>query len=207
MNLHETLTNRHFIAHAVPVAFCKRQEHRGWARAPRQHPHGSSTPPFSLLIGIAVLFGVLLVPMGASAATCDSRDMVDAAANGRAISQHTPACYQQTLAGLPGDLDSYLPAVRANILQAMHRDATLDAPVSAPAQRRSTQSVASSAAVAPAVAVGVRGPVTSLLEGLGPAHVDEVPLPVVALGGGAALLLLAGLGTSLARVRSRRPAR
>jgi hypothetical protein len=162
----------------------------------------------SLLTGIAVLFGLLLMPMGASAATCDSRDMVDAAANGRAISQHTPECYQQTLAGLPGDLDTYLPAVRANILQAMHRDATLDAPASAQRNARSTQSVVgSSAVVAPAVAAGVRGPVTSLLEGLGPAHVDEVPLPVVALGGGAALLLLAGLATSLARVRSRRPAR
>ena len=50
----------------------------------------------------------------------------------------------------------------------------------------------------------MRGPVTDLLEGLGPAHVDQVPVPVVALGGAAALLLLAGLGTSLARVRSRR---
>jgi hypothetical protein len=162
----------------------------------------------SLLIGIAVVLGLLFVPMGAAAATCDSRDMVDAAANGRAISQHTSACYQQTLAGLPGDLDSYLPAVRANILQAMHRDATLDAPSSAQRNARQTQSVVgSSAVVAPAVAAGVRGPVTSLLEGLGPAHVDQVPLPVLALGGGAALLLLAGLGTSLARVRSRRPAR
>lgn len=169
---------------------------------------GSRRHHSRFLIGIAVLFGLLLLPMGASAATCDSRDMVDAAANGRAISQHTAECYQQTLAGLPGDLDSYLPAVRANILQAMHRDATLDAPVSAQRNARSTQSVVgSSAAVAPAVAIGVRGPVTSLLEGLGPAHVDEVPLPVVALGGGAALLLLAGLGTSLARVRSRRPVR
>ena len=168
---------------------------------------GSRRHHSRFLIGIAVLFGLLLMPMGASAATCDSRDMVDAAANGRAISQHTAECYQQTLAGLPGDLDSYLPAVRANILQAMHRDATLDAPVSAQRNARSPQSVALRAAVAPAVAIGVRGPVTSLLEGLGPAHVDEVPLPVVALGGGAALLLLAGLGTSLARVRSRRPAR
>lgn len=168
---------------------------------------GSRRHHSRFLIGLAVLFGVLLMPIGASAATCDSRDMVDAAANGRAISQHTAACYQQTLASLPGDLDSYLPAVRANILQAMHRDATLDAPVSAQRSARSTQSVVSSAAVAPAVAIGVRGPVTSLLEGLGPAHVDEVPLPVVALGGGAALLLLAGLATSLARVRSRRPVR
>ena len=53
----------------------------------------------------------------------------------------------------------------------------------------------------------MRGPVTDLLEGLGPAHVDQVPVPVVALGGAAALLLLAGLGTSLARVRARRLAR
>ena len=56
----------------------------------------------------------------------------------------------------------------------------------------------------PAVAAAVRGPVTNLLEGLGPSHVDEVPAPVVALGGLASLLLLAGLGTSLARVRARR---
>ena len=45
------------------------------------------------------------------------------------------------------------------------------------------------------------------IEGLGPSHVDEVPAPVVALGGLAALLLLAGLGTSLARVRTRRLSR
>jgi hypothetical protein len=209
MNLHETLTNSRLIAHAVPVAFDQRQEEaRRPALAARKLMARSRH--HALLIGIAVLVGVLLLPAGASAAatTCDSRNMLDAAANGRAITQHTPACYRRVLAGLPSDLDSYLPAVRANILQAMHRDATLDAPVSAQRNARSTQSVVgSSAAVAPAVAIGVRGPVTSLLEGLGPAHVDQVPLPVVALGGGAALLLLAGLGTSLARVRSRRPVR
>ena len=53
----------------------------------------------------------------------------------------------------------------------------------------------------------MHGPVTDLLEGLGPSHVDEVPAPVVALGGLASLLLLAGLGTSLARVRTRRLSR
>jgi hypothetical protein len=37
--------------------------------------------------------------------------------------------------------------------------------------------------------------------------VDEVPLPVVALGGVASLLMLAGLGAALARMRSRRAAR
>ena len=109
--------------------------------------------------------------------------MVDAAANGRAISQHTPACYQQALAELPGDVDSYLPAVRANLMQAMRRDADARrAAVTAQRNARSTQS-----------ALERRGrpggrrrrarPGHDLLEGLGPAHVDEVPLPVVALGG------------------------
>ncbi|HET6174336.1 MAG TPA: hypothetical protein VFD90_17125 [Gaiellales bacterium] len=159
----------------------------------------------SLLIGIAVLIGVLLTPVGASAATCDARDMLDAAANGRAISQHTPACYKQALAELPSDVDDYLPAVRANLTQAMRRDATLSHRSSSNTAFRTPQGAVSQGVVAaPAVAAGVRGPVTDLLEGLGPAHVDQVPLPVVALGGAAALLLLAGLGTSLARVRSRR---
>jgi hypothetical protein len=158
----------------------------------------------SLLIGIAVLFGVMLLPAGASAATCDSRDMLDAAANGRTITQHTAACYQKALAELPADVDNYLPAARANLIAAMRRDATLKVRLSG-GNARTTQSLLGE----PAVAAGVRGPVTDLLEGLGPAHVDQVPVPVVALGGSAALLLLAGLGTSLARLRSRprRPAR
>jgi hypothetical protein len=204
MNLHETLTNRRSIAHALPVAFDQRQREARWpAFAARKLMARSRHHP--LLIGIAVLVGVLLLPAGASAAAtaCDSRDMLDAAANGRAITKHTPACYRQVLAGLPSDLDSYLPAVRANLAEAMRRDATLDSPGSGRHAGRTTQSLA----VSPAAAVGVRGPVTDLLEGLGPAHVDQVPVPVVALGGAAALLLLAGLGTSLARVRSRRLAR
>jgi hypothetical protein len=205
MNLHETLTNRHFIAHAVPVAFSQRQEDaRRWARA--ANPLMGTRRHHSLLIGIAVLFGLLLMPMGASAAGCDARDMYDAAANGRAISQHTPACYQKALAGLPGDVDNYLPAVRANLVAAMRRDALLGARTAGHVNARTTQGVdAPNLAAAPAIAAGVRGPVTNLLEGLGPAHVDQVPLPVLALGAAAALLLLAGLGTSLARVRSRRP--
>lgn len=153
----------------------------------------------SLLIGLAVLFGLLLMPVGASAATCDYRDMLDAAANGRQISPHTPACYQKALSELPGDVDNYLPAARANLIAAMRRDNVLSAPAT-DGKGRTTQSAAGETAVA----AGVRGPVTDLLAGLGPAHVDQVPTPVLALGGASALLLLAGLGTSLARVRSRR---
>jgi hypothetical protein len=154
----------------------------------------------SLLIGIAVLFGMLLLPVGASAATCDYRDMLDAAANGRQISPHTLACYQKALSELPGDVDNYLPAARANLIAAMRRDDTLSGTPTAASNGRTTQSAVGEQAAA----IAVRGPVTDLLAGLGPAHVDQVPMPVVALGGGAALLLLAGLGTSLARVRTRR---
>lgn len=201
MNLHETLTNRRSIAHVVPVAFRERQgEQRQTAPAARtlmaRHRH------HSLLIGIAVLFGLMLMPAGASAAgSCDYRDMLDAAANGRQISPHTAACYQKALGELPGDVDNYLPAARANLIAAMRRDDMQTAPTAA-RNGRTTQSAVS----APVAAVVARGPVTDLLAGLGPAHVDEVPAPVVALGAGSALLLLAGLGTSLARMRTRRRA-
>jgi hypothetical protein len=152
------------------------------------------------LIGFAALIGVLLLPVGASAATCDYRDMLDAAANNRQISPHTAACYQKALSELPADVDNYLPAARANLIAAMRRDDSLAGTRTQAGASRTTQS----AVTEQVAAVAVRGPVTDLLAGLGPAHVDEVPMPVVALGGAAALLLLAGLGTSLARLRSRR---
>jgi hypothetical protein len=153
----------------------------------------------SLLIGIAVLFGLMLMPVGASAATCDYRDMLDAAANGRQISPHTLACYQKALSELPADVDNYLPAARANLIVAMRRDDLQTSPT-ARRNSRTTQSAAGD----PVVAAAVRGPVTDLLAGLGPAHVDQVPVPVAVLGGASALLLLAGLGTSLSRMRQRR---
>jgi len=156
----------------------------------------------SLLISLAVLGALLLVPTGASAASCDWRDMIDAAANSSQISSHTTACYQVALTEVPADVDDYLPEVRANLIAAMRRDAGIQAKSDGTTVSRAVQS-----AQPPAVAASVRGPVTDLLEGLGPSHVDEVPAPVVALGGLAALLLLAGLGTSLARVRSRRLSR
>jgi hypothetical protein len=200
MNLHETLTNRRSIARAVQLAL---REQQGDARRLAAGTLMARHRHHSLLIGIAVLFGLMLLPAGASAATstCDYRDLLDAAANGRAIAQHTPACYQKALSELPGDVDEYFPAVRANVTTAMHRDATLRARSngSSVANARTQQSAAGDV-----VAAGVRGPVTDLLQGLGPAHVDQVPAPVVALAGASALLLLAGLGTSLARVRSRR---
>lgn len=160
----------------------------------------------SLLILTAVLGALLLVPAGASAAGCDARDMIDAAANGRQISTHTAACYQQALAELPSDVDGYAPDVRANLISAEQRDATFKAKRAGGDTRQLAGELAgfSGSAAAPAE---VRGPVTSLLQGLGPAHVDQVPLPVVALGGAAGLLLLAGLATSLVRVRQRRAAR
>jgi hypothetical protein len=158
--------------------------------------------PYSFLISLAVLGMLLLVPVGASAATCDTGEMIDAAANGRQISSHTPACYQQALAELPGDADGYAPQVRASLNTAMRRDARISVQRSGGTVGRSLES-----ANDPAVSAVVRGPVTNLLEGLGPSHVDEVPAPVVALGGLAGLLLLAGLGTSLARVRARRLSR
>ena len=160
----------------------------------------------SFVIVTAVLGALMLVPSGAmaatSSATCDASAMIDAAANSRQISAHTTACYRQALAALPPDLDSYAPIVRANLIKAMSRDAGLRSPSAG--DKRVLQSAIPAI---PSVSAGVRGPVTDLLEGLGPAHVDQVPTPVLALGGAAGLLLLAGLGASLSRVRQRRAAR
>jgi hypothetical protein len=153
----------------------------------------------SLLISLAVLGALLFVPAGASAATCDAYEMIDAAANGRQISSHTPACYQKALAELTGDVDVYAPQVRASLNSAMRRDQDISV------QAAGGRTLAS--ANEPAATAVVRGPLTNLLDGLGPSHVDQVPAPVVALGGLASLLLLAGLGTSLARVRARRLSR
>jgi hypothetical protein len=202
MNLHETLTNPHSIAHAVPVPSGLRQGDKRVPRSPAAALMAFLRPRHSLLIGLAVLGALLFVPMGASAATCDTHEMIDAAANGRQISAHAPACYRQALAELPGDVDGYAPQVRASLLQAMRRDERISVQSSGGTISRELAS-----ANDPAVAASVRGPVTDLLEGLGPSHVDQVPAPVVVLGGLASLLLLAGLGTSLARVRARRLSR
>ncbi len=202
MNLHETLTNPHSLPHAVPVPSGLRQGDKRVPPSPAASPMIRSRRPYSFLICLAVLGALLLVPAGASAATCNTYEMIDAAANGRQISSHTPSCYQQALAELPGDVDGYAPQVRASLITAMRRDARISVQSEGGSVSRSLESVND-----PAVASGVHGPVTNLLEGLGPSHVDEVPAPVVALGALASLLLLAGLGTSLARVRTRRLSR
>jgi hypothetical protein len=155
----------------------------------------------TLLILAAVLGALLLLPSGALAAGCDTNEMIDAAANQRHIATHSTACYQHALAALPADSDSYDPGVRANLITAMDRDGDIASEVAG--KNRALQS----GTAAPVAAIGVRGPVASLLEALGPEHVDQVPVPVVALGAGSALLLLAGLGTSLSRVRQRRLSR
>ena len=159
----------------------------------------------SFLILTALLGALMLVPSGALAApapVCDASAMIDAAAGSRQISAHTTDCYRQALAALPPEIDSYAPVVRRNLLKAMWRDA--DVKSQATGNTRALQALEPIPAVS---AAGVRGPVTSLLKSLGPAHVDQVPTPVLALGGAAGLLLLAGLGASLSRVRQRRAAR
>ena len=69
----------------------------------------------------------------------------------------------------------------------MRRDADLAVQTSA---GRNARFLASGFTAEPAAAVPVRGPVTNLLNDLGPSHVEDVPTPVVALGGAAVLLLL-----------------
>src|SRR4051794_14863403 len=118
MNLHETLTNRHSIRHALPVAFRERQGHARRQARPATTSMARTRRRHSLLLSLAVIGLLLLVPAGASAATCDWRDMIDAAANNRQITTHTTACYDQALSELPGDVDGYAPQLRANLVTA-----------------------------------------------------------------------------------------
>jgi hypothetical protein len=197
MNLHETLTYRRFNAHHVRVPLRVVR----WGRPSVPTLMASNRRHLTLLLLIAVLGALLLLPSGALAAGCDTGEMIDAAVNNRPIATHTVACYQQALAAAPADSDSYDPELRANLITAMNRDGDIAAGVSGKSR------LLQSAAATPAAAVGVRGPVANLLEAIGPEHVDQVPVPVVALAIGSALLLLAGLGTSLSRVRQRRLSR
>jgi hypothetical protein len=161
----------------------------------------------SLLTLATVLGALLLLPAGALAASCDARDMIDAAANGRQITTHTPACYAQAIAELQSDVDGYAPQIRSNLIAARDRDASIKSTVAGTGNRQLAGGTSVLPVAAAAAAPAVRGPVASLLEGLGPAHVDQVPVPVVALAAASALLLLAGLGTSLSRMRQRRLSR
>ncbi len=201
MNLHETLTYRHSIREPGPVALPVQEG--GVHTAPHAATLMARQRRHHLLALCIAIFGVLLVPAGASAATCDWHGLIDSAYNDRQITTHTTACYQRALAELPADADGYAPAVRARILQAMRRDGDLAAQNSA---GRNARFLASGLTAEPAAAVAVRGPVTNLLTDLGPAHVEDVPTPVLALGGAAVLLLLAGLVTSVTRVRTARRA-
>src|SRR4051794_15387997 len=101
MNLHETLTYPRSIAHPVPIPSGLRQRDCRVPPSPAARLMARPRHRYSFLISLAVLGVLLLVPAGASAAACDTHGMIDAAANGRQISSHTQACYQQALAELP----------------------------------------------------------------------------------------------------------
>ena len=108
-----TLTSGRLIAGAVALALRKRRKFAGNASAVGTHM-ARSRHHWRLMIGIAVVLGLLLMPVAprlrpATTATCWMPRP-----NGRTISQHTPACYAQALAELPADVDNYLPAVRSN---------------------------------------------------------------------------------------------
>ena len=210
MNLHETLTNRHSLAHAVSIAFLQCGMRGGAEPAARATPtHGSRpTPPAArhLHRRRRPAAGAPWARPPAPRRKCDWRDMLDAAANGRQLSAHTTACYQQALADVAGRRRRLRAAgARQPGLGDAARSHGQDRAQRAPraAILRTLAASVGASAVAPAA---VRGPVTSLLEGLGPAHVDQVPTPVVALGG-AAVAAAARRAGHLARPRARRAPR
>ena len=126
MNLHETLTNGRSIPHVVPIAF---RGSVGEPRRPALSP-GTAHGPFptpSLVpdrhrrpLRRAAPARGRLRGHRATTATCSTPRPTGARSR-----THTPACYQKALSELPGDVDNYLPAARANLIAAMRRDDTL----------------------------------------------------------------------------------
>lgn len=165
---------------------------------------------------LLITVSVLLVAPAAALADCGTSVISDYLKDGTISGSYSQACYRSALRQIPTDADIYTD-VRASINAAMTRSGssspggTQSAPVApgttTPKGTPATTTDASTTTdeflpVAPGTTDD--GLVGEALKNIGPKHADEVPLPVIILGGLAALLALAGAGGLIAQRRSRR---
>jgi hypothetical protein len=147
-----------------------------------------------------VLFGVLALSFGASAASAETscwRLIQNEWVNGQAISTTYPlSCYREAIEHVPEDLRQY-SSIEEDIRAARQLAAS----------RRTLQSANSPDQ--PSTAAQDRGPKKTLftksLNKLGPDNADSVPLPLLILAGLALLLIAAGAaGLVSRRLKARR---
>jgi hypothetical protein len=164
---------------------------------------------------------VLFVAPAAAFADCGT-SIIDQYLNSGSVSgNYSQACYKSALRQIPTDADLYTD-IRASITAAMNGGGSGGSPSQvAPAPGTTTpkpkpKGTTTDAGtptdagtttdellpVTPGTTDG--GLVGNALKDIGPKHADEVPMPVIILGGLAALLILAGAGGLIAQRRSRR---
>ena len=137
------------------------------------------------------------------------------------MADYSQACYKSALKQIPTDMDIYTD-VRGSINAAMNSGGSGGTPVASNNQPGTTTSKdkpkgtttdgarpprtarrpTSVLPVAPGTTDG--GLVGQALNDIGPKKADEIPMPVIVLGGLAVLLILAGAGGLIAQRRSRR---
>lgn len=161
---------------------------------------------------------VLLVAPAAALADCGTSVIDDYLKDGTISGNYSAACYKSALKQIPTDMDIYTD-VRGSINAAMNGGGSNGTPIASNNQPGTTTSKDKSTGTSTdggtstdqllPVMPGTTdaGLVGQALNTIGPKKADEVPLPVIVLGGLAALLILAGAGGLIAQRRSRRARR
>jgi hypothetical protein len=166
---------------------------------------------------------VLFVAPAAAFADCGT-SIIDQYLNSGSVSgNYSQACYKSALRQIPTDADLYTD-IRSSITAAMtgagggsgssgSQNGTVTPGTTT--EKKKPKATTTDAGTTDAgtttdellpVAPGTTdaGLVGNALNNIGPKHADEVPMPVIILGGLAALLILAGAGGLIAQRRSRR---
>ena len=164
-----------------------------------------------------IAVGVLLAAPAAALADCGT-SIIDQYLNSGTVPSGQPAaCYKSALKQIPTDADLYTD-IRASISAAMNggggglgnsggSNASGVSPGTTTSKnpKPATTDAGTTTGLLP-LAPGTTdaGLVGNALKDIGPKKADEVPLPVIILGGLAGLLILAGAGGLIAQRRSRR---
>jgi hypothetical protein len=163
---------------------------------------------------------VLLVAPAAALADCGTNVIDDYLNDGTISGSYSQACYKSALGQIPTDMEIYTD-VRGSINAAMNSGGSSGG---TPAASNNQPGTTTEKKPKPTTADGTTtgegtttdgllpvspgttdgGLVGQALNDIGPKKADEVPMPVIVLGGLAVLLILAGAGGLIAQRRSRR---
>ncbi len=175
---------------------------------------------FTTSIRALLIAGSLLLAAPAAALADCGTNIIDQYLNSGSVpSGQSASCYKSALRQIPTDAELYTD-IRASITAAMNGGSgssggspssvvpgtTTSKPKPATTgDGTSTDNGTTTDELLP-VAPGTTdaGLVGNALNDIGPKHADEVPMPVIILGGLAVLLILAGAGGLIAQRRSRR---